>query len=158
MGGEFAQQREWDHDVPLDWDLLDHDAHRGVQALVRDLNRLYVSHPALHTLDCERDGFEWIEADDADHSRLAFLRIGADRSRMLVVCNFTPVPRHDFRVGVPDATAWREVLNTDSAYYGGSNIGNGDRVRHAEPVAAHRRAQSITVTLPPLATVVFAPA
>jgi len=157
MGGEFAQEREWNHDTALDWGLLDVAEHRGVQALIRDLNRLYQARAALHSLDCEAAGFEWIEANDADNSLLAFVRKGADGSRLLVVCNFTPVPRQDFRLGVPDAAAWKEVLNTDSAHYGGSNLGNGKRVIESRPIGAHGRSHSIAITLPPLATAVFEP-
>jgi 1,4-alpha-glucan branching enzyme len=158
MGGEFAQEREWNHDQSLDWHLPEHGSeHRGVQILIRDLNHLYTSRTALHTLDCECEGFEWIDANDADNSMLAFLRKGADGSLVLAVCNFTPVPRHDLRLGVPDARAWKELLNTDSSHYGGSNVGNGDRVLEARPLGAHGRPHSIAITLPPLATVVFAP-
>jgi len=160
MGGEFAQNDEWNHDRSLDWHLLQHPEHRGVQALVRDLNRLYRSHPALHALDCEPGGFEWIEANDAEHSSLAFLRRGGPGAQdsVLVVANFTPVLRQHVRLGVPDG--WRgrrlrELLNTDSAHYGGANIGNGDSALAVEPVAAHGRAQSVAITLPPLAVVVF---
>jgi 1,4-alpha-glucan branching enzyme len=159
MGGEFAQEREWNHDRSLDWYLLEHGSeHRGIRTLIRDLNHLYTSRAALHTLDCEREGFEWIEANDADNSMLAFLRKGDDGSSLLAVCNFTPVPRHAFRLGVPDVHAWKEVLNTDSSLYGGSNVGNGDRVLEAQSIGANGRSHSIAITLPPLATVVFAPA
>ncbi len=160
MGGEFAQNDEWNHDRSLDWHLLQHPEHRGVQALVRDLNRLYRSRPALHALDCEPGGFEWIEANDAEHSTLAFLRRGGPGAldSVLVVANFTPVLRQHVRLGVPDG--WRgrrlrELLNTDSAHYGGANIGNGDSALAVEPVAAHGHAQSVAITLPPLAVVVF---
>jgi 1,4-alpha-glucan branching enzyme len=156
MGGEFAQEREWNHDQSLDWHLLQSAEHAGVQALVRDLNRVYRALPALHALDNEREGFEWIDAQDADNSTLSFLRHGGGQT-VLVVVNFTPVPRHDFRVGVPNPSRWREVLNTDSSHYGGSNAGNGARVIASEPVGAHGRAQSIAITVPPLATVIFAP-
>jgi 1,4-alpha-glucan branching enzyme len=161
MGGEFAQNDEWNHDRSLDWHLLQYPEHRGVQSLVRDLNRLYRTHPALHARDCEPGGFEWIEANDAEHSSLAFLRhsggAGATDS-VLVAANFTPVPRHELHLGVPDA--WRghrlrELLNTDSAHYGGANIGNGANSLTVEPVAAHGRAQSVCITLPPLSVVVF---
>jgi 1,4-alpha-glucan branching enzyme len=158
MGGEFAQEQEWNHDRALDWHLLDQPEHGGVQALVRDLNRLYRALPALHALDCEAQGFEWIDARDADHSTLLFLRKDGGGRVVLVACNFTPVPRHGYRVGVPHAGAWREILNSDSAHYGGSNMGNGLGPIAAEPVPAHGRPHSIPVTLPPLATVFFEPA
>lgn len=153
MGGEFAQEREWRHDGSLDWHLLDHAAHAGVQRLVRDLNALYRELPALHERDCEPEGFEWVEANDADNSVLAFLRRGRDRDRpALVVCNFTPVPRFGYRVGVPRPGLWRERLNTDSAYYGGSDLGNAGGVQ-ADALAWHNQPCSVALTLPPLATI-----
>ncbi len=158
MGGEFGQQREWDHDRALDWPLLDVPEHRGVQSLVRDLNRLHTGYSALHRLDHSRDGFEWIAADDAEHSTLAFLRKDGAGQVLLVVCNFTPVPRHGHRIGVPQAGAWREVLNSDSRHYGGSDLGNAGAPIGAEPVGAHGRGHSLWLTLPPLAVVVFEPA
>ena len=115
MGGEFAQVREWNHDRGLDWHLLDDPAHSGMQSLVRDLNGAYRSLPALHERDCRPDGFRWVVMDDADQSVFAYLRNSADDSApVLVVCNFTPVPRTEYRVGVPAPGTWREVLNTDS--------------------------------------------
>ena len=158
MGGEFAQAAEWNHDRSLDWHLLKAPEHRGVQALVRDLNRLYRERGALHALDCEREGFEWICSNDAEHSTLAWLRKDGRGASLLVACNFTPVPRHGHRLGVPGPGAWREVLNTDSAHYAGSNVGNGAGPLQAEPIGAHGRSHSIAVVLPPLATVVFEPA
>jgi len=157
MGGELAQQREWSHDRALDWGLLDDPAHRGIQSLVRDLNGLYRQHPALHEQDCEPAGFQWISADDAAQSVLVFLRRGRDGGSVLVACNFTPVVRHDYRVGVPEPGAWREILNSDSDHYGGSNVGNGAGPLVAEPHGAHGRSHSIRMTLPPLAVVAFAP-
>jgi 1,4-alpha-glucan branching enzyme len=156
MGGEFAQEREWNHDHSLDWHLLARNEHRGMQALIRDLNRLYRTQPALHARDNEREGFEWIDAQDADNSTLIFLRHGGGQT-VLVAVNFTPVPRHGFRVGVPHASRWREMLNTDSVHYGGSNVGNGAAPIDSAPASAHGCAQSIAITLPPLAVVVFAP-
>jgi 1,4-alpha-glucan branching enzyme len=157
MGGEFAQEREWNHDRALDWELLGDPSHRGVQTLIRDLNRLYRSTPSLHELDCEPDGFEWVSSEDADRSIYAYLRKGkSDAPPALVVCNFTPVVREGYRIGVPHAGAWREVLNTDSAAYGGSNVGNAGRVL-ASDVGEHGRPASLELTLPPLATVVLVP-
>ena len=155
MGGEFAQEREWSHDHSLDWHLLAHAPHRGVQRLVRDLNRLYKEVPALHELDCERTGFSWIAADNAGESILAFVRKGGPAAPpALVVCNFTPVIRHNYRIGVPRGGYWVERLNTDSTYYGGSNVGNGGGVEaKAEP--SHGQPFSIQLTLPPLAVSVF---
>ncbi len=155
MGCEFAQWREWNHDESLDWHLLDHAPHRGMQNLVRDLNRCYRKWPALHRRDCEPEGFEWVVVEDAEQSVFAFLRRGdTGDAPVLVVSNFTPVPRHGYRVGVPHAGCWREIMNSDSALYGGSNLGNAGGVE-TESVAAHGRAQSLSLTLPPLATVFF---
>jgi 1,4-alpha-glucan branching enzyme len=154
MGGEFAQEREWNHDQSLDWHLLDDEMHRGVQTLMRDLNRLYRGLPALHECDCEPDGFEWIEANDSEASIFAFLRRGKDREKVVVVVsNFTPLPREHYRLGVPQAGCYVERINTDSSYYGGSNV--GDAAVYAEPVSAHGRPYSITLRVPPLATVLL---
>ena len=128
MGGEFAQEREWNHDRELDWPSLDDPAHAGVQRLVRDLNRLYAAEPALHRRDCDASGFMWTVGDDRSNSVFAFLRLAPDQPSILVVCNMTPVPRHGYRIGVPHAGGWREMLNSDSGYYGGSNVGNAGRV------------------------------
>ncbi len=138
MGSEFAQEREWQHDHSLDWHLLEKPQHAGVQALVRDLNALYRSVPALHALDCEGSGFEWLVLDDVDNSVFAWMRKGRDdRERCLVVVNFTPQLHRDYRIPVPFAGRWREVLNTDAAIYGGSNAGNaGAAVSFGEPRAA----------------------
>jgi 1,4-alpha-glucan branching enzyme len=157
MGGEFAQEREWNHDQSLDWHLLSDPAHRGVQQLVRDLNRTYRELTALHELDCEAQGFAWVDADNAPESVLAFLRRGrSSTSLVLVVCNFTPVVRHDYRIGVPLGGSWRERLNSDSEFYGGSNVGNAGLVQAAnEP--RHGQPFSLSLTLPPLACVIFEP-
>jgi 1,4-alpha-glucan branching enzyme len=156
MGGEFAQWREWDHDRPLDWHVLDDPAHRGMQRLVADLNRTLLEQPALHGQDRQPEGFSWVVADDAERSVYAFLRHAPGAAPVLAVCNFTPVPRHDYRVGVPVAGAWRELCNTDSAYYGGSNLGNGGHLA-TQPVASHGHAQSLSLLLPPLATLLLCP-
>jgi 1,4-alpha-glucan branching enzyme len=152
MGGEFAQEREWDHDRNLDWRLIDAAAHAGVQRLVRDLNRLYVGEPALHRRDSEGNGFAWAVGDDRANSVFAFFRFAAEQQPILVVSNMTPVPRHGYRVGVPHGGAWREILNTDSDYYGGSNVGNAGRVA-AAAVPAHGQPHSLDLILPPLATI-----
>jgi 1,4-alpha-glucan branching enzyme len=156
MGCEFAQGREWNHDTSLDWHQLDLPAHAGVQALVRDLNRLYRTSPALHSQDFGHEGFEWIAHEDARRSLLAFVRKGRDGSRMLVVCNFAPVVHHGIRLGVPEGGGWVERLNTDSAYYGGSNVGQSLGRVEAEAVPSHGRPQSVVLTVPPLATVFLA--
>jgi len=158
MGQEFAQGSEWSHEGELPWWLLQHAPHSGVQQLVRDLNRLYREQPALHALDCDGRGFEWITAQEAEASVFAWLRKDEHGGRVLVVCNMTPVPREGVRLGVPEgAQAWREVLNTDSAYYGGSNLGNGAGPLAVQGVGAHDRRQSIVLTLPPLATIFLLP-
>ncbi|MBK1688539.1 1,4-alpha-glucan branching protein GlgB [Rubrivivax gelatinosus] len=155
MGGEFAQQAEWNHDQSLDWHLLGDEQHAGTQRLVRDLNRLYRGSPALYTRDFSGDGFEWICHDAADESLLSFVRRGRDGQLMLVVSNFTPVVRHGYRVGVPAAGRWIERLNTDSGYYGGGNVGTPYGAAASEPQPWQGRDQSIVVTIPPLATVFF---
>jgi 1,4-alpha-glucan branching enzyme len=155
MGGEFGQWREWNHDTGLDWHLLDHASHCGLQRWVRDLNTLYRGEPALHELDCEPEGFQWIDCNDAIQSTLTFQRTGHSTTDVLVAAfNFTPAPRSNHRIGVPHAGAWQEVLNGDAPLYGGSGQGNLGAVETV-PVASHGRAQSIVVTLPPLAVVAF---
>ncbi len=150
MGGEIGQWREWRHDESLDWDLLEHAPHEGVRRLVADLNRLYREEPALHRFDCEASGFEWVDCADWQGSTVSFLRKAADAGPILVVCNFTPVPRLGYRVGVPVGGTWREVFNGDAAEYGGGGMGNLGAVR-AESVPAHGRAFSLPLLLPPLA-------
>jgi 1,4-alpha-glucan branching enzyme len=152
MGQEFGQTSEWNSNDALPWWLLDHAPHRGLQALVRDLNAFYRSRPALHARDCEAGGFRWIVVDDASQSVLAFLRMGAETDRpVAVVCNFTPEIRRDYRIGLPSPGRWREALNTDSAIYGGTDVGNFGAVV-AEPLPAHGLDASAALTLPPLAT------
>jgi 1,4-alpha-glucan branching enzyme len=151
MGGEFGQWMEWDESRPLDWVLLHHDTHRGVQHLVADLNRLYATHPALHRHDFEAAGFEWIDCHDSDQSVLALLRHGAARS-VVALFNFTPLVRHGYRIGLPQAGVYREILNSDAAVYGGSNAGNlGAITTEARPWMGH--GQSASLTLPPLGAV-----
>jgi 1,4-alpha-glucan branching enzyme len=155
MGCEFGQRGEWMASGELDWGALSNDKHAGAQRLVRDLNRLYRDTPALHQRDCRADGFQWVEADAADLSAYAFLRFGeGDAPPVLAAFNFTPIPREDWRLGVPAAGRWAERLNSDAAIYGGAGLGNLGGVE-TEPVAAHGHAQSIRVTLPPLAAVFF---
>jgi 1,4-alpha-glucan branching enzyme len=154
MGGELAQEREWNHDASLDWHLLDDPMHRGVQTLVRDLNRLYRELPALHERDAEPEGFEWLELHDSEQSVLVFMRRAAEAPDVVVACNFTPVPRYGYRVGVPLPGYYRERINTDAALYGGGNIGNSGGVM-AEDVGSHGRPHSLSLTLPPLGTVIL---
>ncbi len=153
MGCEFAQVAEWNHEQSLDWHLLHEPKHRGVQNLVRDLNRLYTGSPALFTQDFGPEGFEWVDHQDSARSVLAFVRKGAGGEHMLVLCNFAPVVHHGLRVGVPAAGTWHERLNTDSSHYGGSNVGTPLGVAQSVALPSHGRAQSIVVDLPPLATV-----
>jgi 1,4-alpha-glucan branching enzyme len=155
MGGEFAQEREWNHDTGLDWHLLDDPRHAGMQKLVRDLNSAYREIGALHARDAEPEGFRWVVVDDRDQSVFAWLRFGEPTDPpALVVSNFTPVPRTAYRIGVPRGGAWREVINTDAAVYGGANMGNGGAVR-ADDIASHGLPASVLLTIPPLATVVL---
>jgi 1,4-alpha-glucan branching enzyme len=157
MGGEFAQWDEWSHDKSLDWHLLAHAPHQGVQRLVRDLNALYRTTPALYERDCEGAGFAWIDCNDAAQSVIAYLRRGKSASDVVAaVCNFTPEVRGAYRIGVPEGGAWRELLDTDAPAYGGSGQGNLGRVM-AEPVPMHGHAHSLALTLPPLATLILAP-
>ena len=149
MGQEFAQGREWNHNQSLDWHLLDHAPHSGMQRLVRDLNRLYAAEPALYAKDCAPEGFEWIEASDSEASVFSWVRLGkAEDDKIVVVVNMTPVERQ-YRLGLPEAGNWSEILNTDAGIYGGGNRGNAGAVR-AEPVAWHGREHSSVITLPPL--------
>ena len=154
MGGEIAQEREWDHDHGLDWFSLDDPARRGVQTLVTDLNRVYRAHPALHRLDASPDGFAWVVLHDADQSVYAWLRTAPDAPPALVVCNFTPVPRHGYRLGVPAPGHWREILNTDAAVYGGSNLGNSGGA-WTEGAPLHDQPHSLSLVLPPLGTIIL---
>ena len=156
MGAEFAQEREWNHDASLDWHLLDQPEHAGVQRLVRDLNRLYATQPALHVLDCDGAGFQWIRHDDTQRCIVAFVRLSGDSSPpLLVVCNFTPTVHRGLRLGVPRTGTWVESLNTDSAHYGGSNVGTPLGQARSETVPCDGREQSIVIDLPPLASVFF---
>ena len=155
MGCEFAQGVEWNHDASLDWHLLDIAPHKGMQALIRDLNAVYRDTPALHQLDCKPEGFEWIEEGAADESILAWIRKGeGDTPPVLVVSNFTPVERSERRIGVPEAGRWVEKLNTDAAIYGGGDRGNMG-FKDSEQIAASGRAHSLSLTLPPLSTLIF---
>ena len=156
MGCEFAQQKEWNHDHSLDWHLLADPLHAGMQRLVRDLNHLYRATPALHQRDFEPAGFEWIDHHDAEHATLSFIRHGADgHGCIVVVCNFTPTPRHAYRLGVPFAGQYRECLNTDSYHYGGSNVGTPLGVADAQQTGSHGKPWSVLLDLPPLATVML---
>jgi 1,4-alpha-glucan branching enzyme len=155
MGGEFAQSREWNHDIALDWHLLEELPHKGVQTLIKDLNALYAATPALYKVDFEPAGFEWIEGGDRENSVVSFLRRGRRAEDLAVfICNFTPVVRRGYRIGVPGGGRYAEALNTDDPRYGGSGVDNAGGVV-AEEVPAHGRPYSLSLTLPPLAAIIF---
>jgi 1,4-alpha-glucan branching enzyme len=157
MGGEFGQVREWNHDAQLDWFLLDEPLHRGLHRMVSDLNHVYVREPALSEADCSPAGFEWIDHTAAEDGVLSFIRYTADRDQhVVVVSNFTPVVRHAYPVGVPEGGAYHELFNSDAELYGGSNVGNAGRVM-ASDEPAHGRPHSLSLVLPPLATMYFKP-
>ncbi|MEM9207609.1 MAG: 1,4-alpha-glucan branching protein GlgB [Pseudomonadota bacterium] len=155
MGSEIAQAREWSHDRSLDWHLLQYDFHAGIQRLLRDLNSVYRDTPALHEIDFRDAGFEWIDWGDRDHSVLSWLRRDSRGGHALCVTNFTPVVREGFRIGVPEHTSYREILNTDSEFYGGGNVGNPPT--HSDGDGAHGRPHALTLTLPPLSTLILIP-
>jgi 1,4-alpha-glucan branching enzyme len=153
MGGEFGQWREWNHDDSLDWHLLDYAPNQGLQRFVKDMNHLYRSERALYEQDFQVEGFEWVDLHGWEASIVSFLRKGRNPDDMvLVVCNFTPLPRHNYRVGVPREGYWVELLNSDASLYGGSGQGNQGGV-HSAPVQVQERYHSLTLTLPPLAMV-----
>jgi 1,4-alpha-glucan branching enzyme len=155
MGGEIAQPEEWSHDGEVRWDLLGDPDHAGVQRLVSDLNRFYAAHPALHASDADPEGFAWIIGDDRVNSVYAYLRRARDeRGAVLALVNLTPVPRRDYRVGIPVPGLWREIINTDAQEYGGSGLGNGGGAR-TEAQPAHGYGQSLRLVLPPLSTLVL---
>jgi 1,4-alpha-glucan branching enzyme len=155
MGDEFAQGREWNHDEALDWYVLKYPLHQGVKSLVADINQLYRNTPALHYYDFEPRGFEWLDCHDTDQSVLSFSR-KADDAIAVVVLNLTPITRYHYRLGVPQLGCYREVINSDSHYYGGNNIGNADNIT-AEAIPWMNQAYSIELTLPPLAGLVLIP-
>ncbi len=154
MGGEIAQEREWNHDRGLDWFSLDDPNRRGIQRLVADLNHAYRDHPSLHRLDASPEGFEWVVLHDADQSVYAWIRRAPGAPPALVVCNFTPMPRTHYRLGVPAPGHWREIVNTDAGLYGGSNAGNSGGA-YADGGEQHGFAHSVSLTLPPLSTLIL---
>jgi 1,4-alpha-glucan branching enzyme len=156
MGGEFGQRKEWTHEGSLDWHLCAYSEHAGVQRWIGVLNRVLRNESALHELDFSGSGFEWVDARDVEASVVTFLRKSRDGSPLLVVCNFTPVLREHYTVGVPRGGYWRELLNSDAAIYGGSGAGNFGGVE-ANPLPAHGRYHSLLLTLPPLAVIVHKP-
>jgi 1,4-alpha-glucan branching enzyme len=155
MGNEIGQRQEWSHDGEIAWDILQEHGHTGLQLLVRDLNRFYASERALHG-DCDPHGFRWIIGDDADQSVYAYERTHPGARPVIAIINMTPVPRENYRLGVPIAGGWREILNTDSAFYGGSDLGNGGWLQ-TEPSPAHGFGQSLLLMLPPLAALILKP-
>jgi 1,4-alpha-glucan branching enzyme len=153
MGCEFAQRNEWNHEQSLDWHLTQFPPHAGMQQWITDLNRLYKMERALHQVDFHYSGFEWIDFHDKASSVITFMRKSFDgKEKVIVVCNFTPTPRYQYRIGVPEEGWYKEILNSDSSYYGGSNMGNAGEIA-AEPLACHNRSFSLNLTLPPLAAV-----
>jgi 1,4-alpha-glucan branching enzyme len=155
MGGEIGQWAEWSHEQSLEWHLLQYPSHYGVWKWVRDLNHLYRNEPALHELDFDQAGFEWVDFSDQDQSIISFIRKGtAQNEAILVIFNCTPVPRYAYRVGVSEGGWWNEVLNSDAADYGGTGYGNLGGV-DAPPIPAHGRPYSLLLTLPPLGALVF---
>jgi 1,4-alpha-glucan branching enzyme len=155
MGGEFAQWKEWNHDESLEWHALQYPSHKGIQSWVKDLNHFYRSEPAMHELDFNYNGFEWIDFHDWEQSTISFMRKGKTSDDViLVVCNFTPMPRYNYRIGVPRGGFWREALNSDATHYGGSGHGNTGGVE-AAPIPAHGRFYSLSLTLPPLGVIFF---
>jgi 1,4-alpha-glucan branching enzyme len=155
MGCEFRQRREWTHDESLDWHLLEHAPHQGLQHWVQDLNRFYRSEGALFEVDFDAQGFEWIDCNDHQSSTISFLRRGKiPGDELVVVCNFTPVPRDEYRVGVPHGGYWKEVLNSDAGLYGGGDIGNAGGLEASEE-STHGRPYSLNLRIPPLACLIF---
>ena len=157
MGGELAQWREWSHERSVDWHLLEGEGHRGVQELVRTLNRVYLGQPALWERDTVPEGFSWIDASDAAGNILSFLRYSSGGAPLACVANFSPVPRQGYQVGLPRGGSWLEVLNTDDLHLGGSGVGNGGQV-HAVDRSWHGQPFSAEMTLPPLAVLWLQPA
>ena len=154
MGSEFAQKSEWNHDVSLDWHLLQGEVHQGIQKWVKDLNCLYRREKSLHEIDFSGQGFEWMDAGDWQQSVVSFLRKGVTGDPILVVCNFTPTPHTEYRLGVPQKGYWKEILNSDAREYGGSGLGNMGGLQ-TDPVGAHGRNHSLSLTLPPLSVLFF---
>jgi 1,4-alpha-glucan branching enzyme len=157
MGAEIGQGGEWDDDHSLDWHLLEVPRHAGIHRFVRELNRTYAAEPALHEIDFDPAGFSWIDCNDSENSVVSFIRRGKDgRSPIVAVLNFTPVQRDGYRIGVPRAGEYRELLNSDAEAFGGCNVGNGGLL-FAEPIVAHGQPQSLRLTLPALSCLLLKP-
>jgi 1,4-alpha-glucan branching enzyme len=157
MGDEFGQGREWNHDRALDWELAGMPLHAGLKRYVQDLNRIYASEPALHQVDFDFTGFQWIDCNDSENSVVSLIRRGKQPDDFLVaILNFTPVPRDAYRIGVPAAAAYTELVNSDAEFYGGGNLGNGGLVP-VDPIATHGYEVSISLKLPPLGFLLLKP-
>jgi 1,4-alpha-glucan branching enzyme len=155
MGGEIAQWKEWNHEESLEWHVLEYPFHQGIQRWVKDLNHLYKKEPALYELDFSNEGFEWVDFYNWEQSIISFIRKGETSDDIvLVVCNFTPVPRYNYRIGVPCGGFWTEILNSDATLYRGSGQGNAGGIE-ASPIPAHGRYYSLSLTLPPLGILFF---
>ena len=154
MGSEFAQGREWNDSESLDWHLQELPQHGGITTLLADLHRLYKEYPSLHQVEFEFSGFEWIDCHDSSQSILSYIRKDRDGNEILVVLNFTPVPRNDYRIGVNQAGQYKEIMNSDSEFYGGTNTGNGSLLVSGDTPWMGRD-QSITLTLPPLGAILL---
>ena len=154
MGGEFGQPSEWNHDAGLDWWVLGRESHAGLRLLVGDLNRVYREHAALHECEYMSSSFEWIDSHDAEKNVLSFLRKASGGRQIVIVCNFSPVVRVNYRIGVPSGGFWKELFNSDATQYSGSGQGNFGGT-DAVPIPLHGRSHSLTITLPPLAAVFF---
>jgi 1,4-alpha-glucan branching enzyme len=154
MGMEFGQYAEWNYKQSLDWHLLQYDYHRNTQKFIADLNRLYRSQKALYERDFDQGGFEWIDSSDSSQSVISFLRRAESGEALLIACNFTPVPRYDYRLGVPISGEWTEIFNSDASDYGGSGVGNMGRV-FADNYGAHGREFSLSIALAPLSVMIF---
>ena len=155
MGAELAQRNEWNYADQLQWELLEHAPHLGIQEIVRDLNHLYQAYPALHEVNYEYNGFEWIDYSDNEQSILAYVRKGKKSSdQLVVVCNFTELPRHDYQIGVPKSTAWKEIFNSDEERYGGSGLLNEQAIK-VNKEKYHGREHTIRLTLPPLGVTIL---
>jgi 1,4-alpha-glucan branching enzyme len=155
MGSEFGQWSEWNHERSLDWHLNDFESHQGLHKWMKDVNATYKKYPSLYEVDFEPEGFKWLDANDSENSILSFVRYGKDQSNpVIVICNFTPIPRYNYLVGVPEEGYWKEILNSDAKIYGGSGHGNFGGIE-TNPVSYHNEYQSINVVLPPLGLVMF---
>jgi len=155
MGADIAQTSEWKHDQTVEWHLLAHDPHKGVQELIMDLNILYKSEPALHVKSFSQDGFQWIEHNDYENCTLSYIRFAHETENMvIVVCNLTPTTRENFRIGVPESNRWKEIFNSDNKKYWGSGILNNNEI-YTDDHGFHSREKSISITLPPLGVTVL---